>query len=80
MGALSNDDIYNEDFSRQVTNPWVKLSPDEWGSLTEGLYPTRFDKNTVIYHQGDMLRFAFIVKAAESASAITARPAKKRGF
>lgn len=30
MGALSNDDIYNEDFSRQVTNPWVKLSPDEW--------------------------------------------------
>lgn len=63
MGALSNDDIYHEDFSRQVTNPWVKLSPDEWGSLTEGLYPTRFDKNMVIYHQGDILRFAFIVKS-----------------
>ncbi len=62
MGTLSNDDIYDSDFSRQVTNPWVKLSPDEWETLTEGLYPTRFDKNTIIYHQGDHLHFAFIVK------------------
>lgn len=63
MGILSNDHIYDDEFSRQVTNPWVKLSDKSWDCLTEGLYPTRFDKNTVIYHQGDLLRFAFIVKS-----------------
>lgn len=63
MGILADKDIYDEDFSRRVANPWVKLSPEAWANLTTGLYPTRFDKNTVIYHQGDILSFAFVVKS-----------------
>lgn len=63
MGILEGIDIYDEDFSRRVANPWVKLSPETWSILTDGLYPTRFDRNTVIYHQGDLLHFAFIVKS-----------------
>lgn len=62
MGFLSND-IYDEHFSDSVANPWLKLTDESWSSLTEGLYPTRFDKHTVIYHQGDILHFAFIVKS-----------------
>lgn len=62
MGILPTD-IYDEHPFSQIANPWVKLSDDSWQTLTEGLYPTRFNKNTLIYHQGDRLHFAFIVKS-----------------
>lgn len=62
MGILTNA-MDDEHFSNQIANPWLKLADDKWNVLTEGLYPTRFDKNTIIYYQGDFLHFAFIVKS-----------------
>ena len=63
MGLLQNDDIYRNDLSRRAANPWVKLSASEWELLTADLYPIRFEKNTIIYRQDEMLHFAFIVKS-----------------
>ncbi len=63
MSELLDDGMYDDNITRQIANPWVKLSGDTWKALTEGLYPIHFEKNAIIYHQGDELHFSYIVKS-----------------
>ncbi len=47
----------------QEDNPWVKLPTNSWEKITKNITPARFERNAIIYHQGDILNYAFIVKS-----------------
>lgn len=56
--ATANDNIYNNEHN----NPWFKLPAEYWTELTQNLTPIRYERNSTIYNQGDVLNHAFIVK------------------
>lgn len=60
---MDNNFITNEVLAfHRDNNPWLKLSNHFWDALTKDYVPTSYKKNSVIYHQGDVLSHVYIVK------------------
>ena len=45
----------------ELTSPWIRISMDQWESLLKDRSPTVYQKNSLIYHQGDEAGAVFIV-------------------
>lgn len=43
-------------------SPWITMPDVDWSSVTEGLQPKLFKKNTIIYHQKDKPDYVYLVK------------------
>lgn len=56
------DNMNNGIYNNEHNNPWFKLPSEYWQELIGKLTPIKYERNSTIYNQGDVLKYAFVVK------------------
>lgn len=54
---------FKEQMQLDHDNQWVKYPPHYWDCITNQLNSVTYKKNSIIYHQGDLLHLVYIVKS-----------------
>lgn len=75
-----SDIVLHHEMVPPYFSPWIRMDYRQWSSLISNSIPKTYEKDTVIYHQGDEIPFLYFVKKGRVRLDIYAMNGKQRSL